>query len=52
MQKENLTAFNLIRKWYEQGNSDTLGQYTTNLRLYTTNSTLIFSESRFKINLK
>jgi hypothetical protein len=41
MQKENLTAFNLIRKWYEQGNSDTLGQYTTN-------STFIFSESRIK----
>jgi hypothetical protein len=41
MQKENSTGFNLIRKWYEQGNSDTLGQYTTN-------STLIFSESRIK----
>jgi hypothetical protein len=41
MQKENLTGFNLIMKWYEQGNSDTLRQYTSN-------STLIFSESRIK----
>jgi hypothetical protein len=41
MEKENSTGFNLIREWYEQGNSDILQI----LRLYSQSLEL-------KINLK